>query len=247
MRELINPTTRFQTEISVKSAGSVGQAQDKLKIRMKSWTQLQYIRFLSFSTGPFRSPGTPSNVFFVLSSFLWFSLFGLDARASLSSLVSFVSAELVASASVRLGVLAVETTEVLGDLTSVATALKEDGVLASGALKSELIEGNSTATSLDDAVSRGLSESEGSNVELGDREKAIIVDNGADNNGNNSLLVLGDHGADLGDGEGGAVDTGHAEALENNLVEVGLSAASKEAVELGRDEQTRKNGLAPIP
>lgn len=72
----------------------------------------------------------------------------LDALASLAALVTLVTAELVAATSVGLGVLAVETTEVLGDLASVATTLQQDRVLASGALQGELIEGDGTAASL---------------------------------------------------------------------------------------------------
>lgn len=44
--------------------------------------------------------------------------------------------------------LTVETTEVLGGLASVATALDKESVGSGGALKSELIEGECTSTSL---------------------------------------------------------------------------------------------------
>ena len=76
-----------------------------------------------------------------------FSL-GLDAGTGLATLVTLVAAELVATTSVGLSVLAVEATEVLGDLTVVAGALQQEGVLASGALEGELIEGDGTTTSL---------------------------------------------------------------------------------------------------
>ena len=81
-------------------------------------------------------------------SFWVFVLRRLDALASLAALVTLVAAELVATASVGLSVLAVEAAEVLGDLAGVATALQEDGVLASGALEGELVEGDGTTTSL---------------------------------------------------------------------------------------------------
>jgi len=72
----------------------------------------------------------------------------LDAGTGLATLVTLVAAELVATTSVGLSVLAMKATEVLGDLTVVAGALQQEGVLASGTLEGELIEGDGTTTSL---------------------------------------------------------------------------------------------------
>lgn len=97
---------------------------------------------------------TPLSFFFSFFPFV-FSFFALcfvfpflDALAGLATLVALVAAELVAAAGVGLGVLAVEATEVLGHLASVAAALQEDGVLASGALQRELVKRDRTTTRL---------------------------------------------------------------------------------------------------
>src|SRR5688572_543877 len=85
---------------------------------------------------------------------------------------------------------------------------------------------------LDDAVTSRLSEAKGSDAKLGDLEHALIVSDSANNDGNETILLLGEELVDLGDGDRRAIDAGHAEALEDDLVEGRVGAAREEAVEL---------------
>jgi hypothetical protein len=136
-------------------------------------------------------------------------------------------------------------TEVLDGLTGVLGTAKNDGVGTSGGTESKLIEGKNLTTSLQDASSSSLGETKSSNGELGDFQKTGVVSDGTDNNDSLSLLCLG-VANNAGDGDRGAVDARHKETLENNLVEVGVSTTSQEAVKLQNGEyrirHASKNG-----
>lgn len=83
-----------------------------------------------------------------------------------------LAASLGTLANVGSGVLAVDTTEVTEGLTGTTGTLDEDGLGTSWALKSQLIEGQATATSLGDAGASRLREAKGSNGHLGDSHSA---------------------------------------------------------------------------
>lgn len=61
--------------------------------------------------------------------------------------------------------------------------------LTSGCLKDELVEGEDFATSFKDSGSCGLSDSQGSNGELGEVQKSDIVSHSSDND-NSSLSII---------------------------------------------------------
>jgi hypothetical protein len=122
-------------------------------------------------------------------------------------------------------------TEMLDGLTGVLGTTEDDGVGTSGCTESKLIEGEDFTTSLQDASSGSLGETESSNGKLGDFQKTGVISDGTDNNNGLSFLALG-VANNAGDGNRGTVDAGHKKTLKNDLVEVGVSATSQEAVEL---------------
>lgn len=135
-------------------------------------------------------------------------------------------------ADVRSGVLAVDATEVLVDLAALTGTLEQNSLATGGALESELIEGHNLTSSLLDASTSGLSDVESSEGDLGDREDTLVISDGSDDN-EDSLggLTLGVRN-DLLDGDGGTVVAGHNQATEDDLVEMSLSTASQELVQL---------------
>ena len=126
-------------------------------------------------------------------------------------------------------------TEVLDGLTGVLSTTEDDSVSTSGGTESELIEGENLTTSLQNASLSGLGEAKSSDRELGDFQKTRVVSDGTDNNNGLTLLLLG-VADDAGDRDRGTVDAGHKETLKNDLVEVGISTTSQEAVKLERKE-----------
>ena len=116
--------------------------------------------------------------------------------------------------------------EVLERLARVLGTTKDQGVGASGGTKGELVESESLAAGRRDAGPGGSSEAEGCNGDLGDSQETVVVGDSADND-DGALVVLGEVGSNAAQRDGGAVDLGHKEASENNLVEAGVGAAWK--------------------
>ena len=114
--------------------------------------------------------------------------------------------------------------EVLDGLTGVLGTAEDQGVGTSGGTGGQLIEGDGLTTGSDDASAGGGGEAEGSDGELGAHEHAVVVGDGTDND-DGALLALGvGVGGDAGEGDGRAVDLGHKQAAEHDLVEAGVSA-----------------------
>lgn len=89
------------------------------------------------------------------------------ARVATTTSTLVLAASLGATTDVGSSVLTMDTTEVAESLTGTTGTLDKEGLGASRALKSELIESQATATSLGDAGASGLGEAEGSNGDLG--------------------------------------------------------------------------------
>lgn len=117
--------------------------------------------------------------------------------------------------------------EVLDGLTSVLGATEEQGVAASGGLEGELVKGEDLATSSLDPGTGGSSEAEGRDVDRGDLEETVVVGDGADDD-DGALLVVLNVARNAREGDRGAVDAGHKEAAEDDLVEVRVRAACSE-------------------
>lgn len=127
-------------------------------------------------------------------------------------------------------------TKVFGGLTSVALATEQDSVGASGGTLSQLIQGQSLTSSLDDAGTGSGSKLHGSHGHLGDDQEALVVSDSTDQNGNSTLRLALHLVGNGGQGHGRTVSLAHAQALGNDLVEGRFGAASQEAVQLGQQQ-----------
>ena len=106
--------------------------------------------------------------------------------------------------------------------------------LTSGSLHNEFVEGHALAACLDDAGASGLGEAEGGDGDLGQVEDALIVSDGADNNGD-PLLVGSEVLDELGEGEGRPVGSGRDESPEDGLGESRVGSAGQESEQLHRE------------
>ncbi len=74
--------------------------------------------------------------------------------------------------------------------------------------------------------------------QLGDLVESQVVGDGADNDGGLVGAALALHLADeTSERDNGAVDLGHEQTSEDDLVELGVAAASQETVELDEQQQ----------
>lgn len=109
--------------------------------------------------------------------------------------------------------------EVLDGLTVVLGATQEQGVGTGGLLERQLVEGQGAAAGGQDARAGGGGEPQGSDLDLGDLEQAVVVGDGADNNDRLLVVAVLQVGLDAGQGDGRAVDARGKEAAQDNLVE----------------------------
>lgn len=127
-------------------------------------------------------------------------------------------------------------TEVLDRLASVLGTTEEEGSGSSGLAKGELIKSEALSTGSLDASTGSAGEAKGGDRELGDLEETDVISHGGDgDDGRGGLELgvgLGDLAGDARDGERGAVDLGHVQAAEDDLVELGVGATGQEAVKL---------------
>ena len=129
-------------------------------------------------------------------------------------------------------------TKVLNSLSSILGSTQKNGAGAGRGSHGQLIEGQAFTSSLDNSSSSGSSESKGANGHLGDGEKTVVIGDGSNEDGD--LCVLAIHVAnELGERKRRAVDAGHKETLQNNLVKLGVCAAGKEAVKLRKRVKSR--------
>ena len=106
---------------------------------------------------------------------------------------------------------------------SVSGTSEEDDVFSARSVDGELIEGSDKTSGSDDSGSGLLGEFEGADSEFGDIQKSYVVSDGANKgeNGFGSLglevregLLLG-VSDESGKGDGGSVDSGVLESLED--------------------------------
>jgi len=141
---------------------------------------------------------------------------------------------------------------VLDGLAGILGSPDEERVGASGSAEGKLVEGEALAAGSRDACAGGGGEAEGGNAELGHLEDAVVVRDGADDD--DRLGGCGGVGGGLGlgvealvagqvcdarDGDRWPVGLGHEQTAQDDLVEVGLGAAGKEAVELDEQQEVR--------
>ena len=132
---------------------------------------------------------------------------------------------------IRLNIRTLSTgnTKVFDGLTGILLSTEEGAVGTSRATLSKLVKSEALTTSLHNAGTGSLGETEGSNLEGRDLEHTLIISNGSnDNRDGVGLGVLGDGT----EGHRGTINLTHTETLENNGVEARSSTAREEAVEL---------------
>lgn len=136
--------------------------------------------------------------------------------------------------------------KVLDSLSGVLGSPDEESVGTGGGLEGKLVEGEGLATSSKDPSAGRRRKPQGSNGELGDGEGAVIISNSSDNN-DDLVGILASVLDDAGERNRGAVDSGHEQAAEHDLVEgrVG-SACIPHLLELAhRSFQTRGSTYGP--
>lgn len=109
--------------------------------------------------------------------------------------------------------------EVLNGLPGVPLAAEQDGVRAGGCAHGELVEGEDLAAGLEDALLGRRGEAEGGDRDLGHLNQAHIIGDGADDDDDLRLALASAARLleDAGEGDGGAVDLGEEEAVEDGL------------------------------
>jgi hypothetical protein len=108
---------------------------------------------------------------------------------------------------------------VLDGLTGTLGSAKEEGVSTSGLLESELVKGEGLAASSEDACAGGGSEAQGSDVQLGNVEEAVVVGDSANNDDGFLLATVLGVGNDAGQRHRRPVDAAHKETAEHDLIE----------------------------
>lgn len=100
------------------------------------------------------------------------------------------------------------------------------------------------STGSDDSLPSTPGEPEGGDGHLGDNKESLIVGNGSDKDDGLGTVLVGVVSVldDSGDGKGRSVGLGLEESLEDNLVELGVSSSSKEAVKLVEGRLDRTSG-----
>jgi len=122
-------------------------------------------------------------------------------------------------------------------LPSVLWSAQQQCVGTCRSSQGQLIDCQALSTSLLNSSACRGGKSQGSNVKFGDGEEAVVICDGADYDYGLVLVSLcGGPGCsfrdDAGDGHWRAVDAGHEETAEDNLVEVRVCATGKKAVKL---------------
>jgi len=122
------------------------------------------------------------------------------------------------------------TGPVTNTLTSETRSTEEDTVGASWEKSSELVESDDLTTVGEDASTSRLGHTKSTELDaLRSLEHADVVSDGTDDDSHLALLATHEL-SELGEGKWWAVHAGHEKPLEDNRVELGLGAASKEAV-----------------
>lgn len=123
-------------------------------------------------------------------------------------------------------------TEVLHGLTGILGPAEKQGVGTGGLLERELVKGQGLASGSENACASRSSEAESSDGNLGDLEEAVVVRDGTNDDDSLLLVAVLDVRRDAGEGHGRAVDAAHEQPAKDDLVEGGVGAARKKAIEL---------------
>jgi len=100
-----------------------------------------------------------------------------------------------------------------------------------------LIESDAFTTSLHNAGTSILSESQSTNAEFGELQKSGIICDGADNNGDFAFPLSLSEAHEFGQRQRRSVHPAHAQPLQHNTVEGRSGPASQESVEPDKQEK----------
>lgn len=117
-------------------------------------------------------------------------------------------------------------TEVSDSLTVRSGTSDDQGVLTLGGSQSQLVQGDSLTTSLENGSLGTSSESQSGNSALGELQDSVVISDGTDDD--NSLLgstLLLEDACDSGNRDGGLVDLGKEQRSQDDLVEGSISTA----------------------
>jgi len=133
------------------------------------------------------------------------------------------------------------STEVLDGLPDVPLSPQQNGVATGRSPQSELVQGQDLSTVGDDSVPSRSGEGEGSDGELGNLGETLVVEDLSNNDDGLGVLGVLTLGLldDTRDGNGGSVDPGHKQPLEDGPVEPRVGPSGEEAVELDQQEEVR--------
>lgn len=109
--------------------------------------------------------------------------------------------------------------KVLDSLSSILGPSKEEGVASGGGSQGQLIQSQNFPSCSKDACTSRCGESKGSDTELGDSQESVVISDCADNDNGLVVRLFGGVRNDSGDRDRRAVDAGHKESAENDLVE----------------------------
>lgn len=131
-------------------------------------------------------------------------------------------------------------TKVLDSLTGVLWTTEEESVGTSWRAHGELVNCEALTTSLGDPGTGGSGEAKSGDGDLWNLQKTVVVGDGTDKDDGLALVGLGrvwvGGGANnAGNGHWWAVDLGHHQSAQHDLVEVGVGAAGEESVELDEE------------
>jgi hypothetical protein len=120
--------------------------------------------------------------------------------------------------------------EVLDGLTGVLGATEEEGVGTGRGAHGQLIDGQGLTTSGDNAGAGSVGVAEGSDRELGELKKTVVVSDGADQDDGLALVglgrvLVGSSGNNLGQRHGRTVDLAHVQTAEDSGVKLAVGTA----------------------
>merc|ERR1712168_546941 len=119
-----------------------------------------------------------------------------------------------------------------------AASLHQDGILPLGRLEGQLIESHDLSSSLENAFTGAGGDVHRAQRQLRDLVKTKVVGDGAHDNGGLSITAWLLHNTrDPGNRHGRSVNATHIETCQNNLIELGVSSASQEPIELHQQTQ----------
>lgn len=120
-------------------------------------------------------------------------------------------------------------TKISDSFTGILSTTEKNSVTSFRAAKSQLIQGDALATSLNNSSSGSLGESQGSNCKLRNLQQTRVISHGTNNHSGFAILSLQVSGQS-GQRDGRVVNFGHSQSLDNGRGKFRLSTSGQKAV-----------------